>query len=56
MSYGTDLAVQIDARTTIQTGRYVRVTASGGVMVAEVRGSHAVDLPDPERGRHARGP
>ena len=34
VSYGTDLAVQIDARATGQTGRYVRVTAKGGVMVA----------------------
>jgi hypothetical protein len=36
VSYGTDLAVQVDARNTTEAGRYVRVTARGGVMVAEV--------------------
>jgi hypothetical protein len=35
LSYGTDLAVQVDARNTTEAGRYVRVTARGGVMLAE---------------------
>ena len=35
VSYGTDLAVQIDARISSESGRYVRVHASGGVMILQ---------------------
>jgi DNA repair exonuclease SbcCD ATPase subunit len=35
VSYGTDLAVQIDARNSSESGRFVRVHASGGIMVLQ---------------------
>lgn len=35
VSYGSDLAVQIDARNSSESGRYVRIHASGGIMVLQ---------------------